>query len=143
MNPYAKYLGDCDPRAVIAETPRKLTALAGSLGPAGLVRTPAPGKWSAAQILCHLADCEVVFAYRLRQAIAEPHHVIQPFDQDIWAAAYDKADAAEALAVFAAVRRWNVALFDRMSSADLQKRLNHPERGDMTEIGRASCRERV
>jgi hypothetical protein len=74
----------------------------------------------------------VVFAYRLRQALAEPYHVIQPFDQDVWAAGYGASDAVEALAVFTAVRRWNLALFDRMTAADFDKRLTHPERGEMT-----------
>ena len=132
MNPYAKYLGERDAQGVIAETAGRLAALAGQLGAQGLRRSPAPGKWSAAEILCHLADCEVVFAYRLRQALAEPHHVIQPFDQDVWAAGYETLDGAEALAVFTAVRRWNLALFARLTAADFEKRLTHPERGDMT-----------
>jgi DinB superfamily len=132
MNPYAKYLGERDARAVIAETAGHLAVLAGRLGPEGLRRSPAPGKWSAAEIFCHLADCEVVFAYRLRQALAEPHHVIQPFDQDVWAAGYGTMDGGEALAVFSAVRRWNVALFARMTAADLDRVLTHPERGQMT-----------
>jgi len=132
MNPYAKYLGERDPLAVIAGTAGKLAALAERLGPEALHRSPAPGKWSAAAILCHLADCEVVFAYRLRQALAEPHHVIQPFDQDVWASGYEQADAASALAVFTAVRRWNLALFGRLTAADLDKRLSHPERGEMS-----------
>jgi len=132
MNPYAKYLGERDAQGVIAETAGRLAALAGQLGAQGLRRSPAPGKWSAAEILCHLADCEVVFAYRLRQALAEPHHVIQPFDQDVWAAGYAALDGAEAMAVFTAVRRWNLALFARLTAADFEKRLTHPERGDMT-----------
>jgi hypothetical protein len=132
MNPYAKYLGDRDARAVIAETGANLAALAERLGAEGLQRSPEPGKWSAAQILCHLADCEVVFAYRLRQALAEEHHVIQPFDQDVWAGPYAACDPAEALAVFAAVRRWNVALFGRLSATEMQRRLTHPERGEMS-----------
>jgi uncharacterized damage-inducible protein DinB len=132
MNPYAKYLGERDARDAIAETAGKLAALAGRLGPERLRRSPAPGKWSAAQILCHLADCEVVFAYRLRQALAEPHHMIQPFDQDVWASGYSAMDATEALAVFTAVRKWNVTLFEHMTPADFEKRLTHPERGEMT-----------
>jgi hypothetical protein len=132
MNPYAQYLGDRDARAVIRETPAKLAALAGRLGAEGLQRIPAPGKWSATAILCHLADCELVFAYRLRQALAEDFHVIQPFDQDAWAAGYESIGADLALAMFTVTRRWNEALFDRMTPAELEKTLNHPERGDMT-----------
>jgi uncharacterized damage-inducible protein DinB len=132
MNPYARYLGERDAREAIAETARRLSALAAALGPGRLAESPAPGKWSAAQILCHLADCEVVFAYRLRQALAQPHHTIQPFHQDVWAAPYASLDAAEALAVFTAVRRWNLALYDRLTAADFERPVTHPERGTMT-----------
>ncbi len=47
---------------------------------------PVLGKWSAAEIVSHLADCEIVFAFRLRQTLAEDNPTIQPFDQDKWAA---------------------------------------------------------
>lgn len=132
MNPYAKYLGGREALGVIAETSAKLAELAQQLGPDGLRHSPAPGKWSASEILCHLADCEVVFAYRLRQALSQEHHVIQPFDQDAWAADYSAMNAGDALALFTATRRWNVALFGRLDAAAMEKRLTHPERGDMT-----------
>jgi hypothetical protein len=132
VNPYASQLGDRNAREVIAETSQQLAALAERLGPDGLERSLAPGKWPARAILCHLADCETVFAFRLRQALAEPSHVIQPFDQDAWASRYSDADARTALAVFSAVRRWNLALLDTVTPEELSKTLNHPERGDMT-----------
>jgi hypothetical protein len=132
VNPYASHLGNRNAREVIAETPRKLTDLVAQLGPPGLERSLAPGKWPARLILCHLADCETVFAFRLRQALAEPYHVIQPFDQDVWAVRYSNADARTALAVFSATRQWNLALLDTVTPEELSKTLNHPERGDMT-----------
>jgi hypothetical protein len=131
-NPYASFLGTRDPRQVIAETPNKVAALLGRLGPDKIGRSPAPGKWSAASIVCHLADCEVAFAFRLRQALAEPHYVIQPFDQDAWAKPYSNLDAHKALATFAALRQWNLALLDTLAPQDFSKVLTHPERGDMT-----------
>jgi DinB superfamily len=131
-NPYASFLGDRNPREVIESTAGQLKALLDGLGPAGAERAPAPGKWNARQIVTHLADCEIVFAFRLRQALAEDHHVIQPFDQDRWAAMYDAFDAASALAVFTAVRGWNVRLIGAVPAALLDKRLAHPERGEMT-----------
>jgi hypothetical protein len=132
MNPYASFLGDRDPRTVIGETSAKLAAHAERLGAAGLKRSSAPGKWSAAEVVCHLADCETVFAFRLRQALAEPYHVIQPFDQDAWAKPYANLDPRAALDLFAATRRWNLALLDTVAPADLAKKLTHPERGEMT-----------
>ena len=71
---------------------------------------PAPGKWSAAEIVSHLADCEIVFGFRLRQTIAEDNPTIQPFDQDKWAAQYPGMPAALALETFSALRKWNLLL---------------------------------
>jgi hypothetical protein len=131
MNPYASHLGDLSPIPVISATAARLDDLLKTLGPnAG--RAPAPGKWSAREILCHLADCEVVFAYRLRQAAAQPHHQIQPFDQDEWAKVYTGYTAEAALNVFTAVRNWNLALLQSLPPETFAKTLNHPERGDMT-----------
>lgn len=132
MNPYASHLGSRDPREVIAATFDHLRALVNNLDPQHVEQAPAPGKWSAREILCHLADTEIVFAFRLRQAIAEPHHVIQPFDQDRWAAAYAAYTAEQALAVFSAVRQWNLLLLGTVPPEAFSKPLTHPERGTMT-----------
>jgi len=131
MNPYASHLGDLSPIPVISTTTERLGALLHALGPdAG--QAPAPGKWSAREIVCHLADCEVVFAYRLRQAASQPHHIIQPFDQDEWAKVYSGYTADAALAVFSTVRDWNLAFLKALPAETFSRTLNHPERGDMT-----------
>jgi uncharacterized damage-inducible protein DinB len=132
MNPYAAFLDNRDPVSVIASTSSELARILESLPPERVTTAPAPGKWSARDILAHLADTEIVFAYRLRQALAEDHHVIQPFDQDVWAKPYGSFDAAAALAVFSAVRAWNLTLIRSMSAADLARPVTHPERGTMT-----------
>jgi hypothetical protein len=130
INPYARFLGAVPPWEVIDETAGKLKFLIERLGPR-VEETPAPGKWSARQIVCHLADCEIVFAYRLRQVLTQEHHVIQPFDQEQWANFYDACDIQTALTVFAAVRDWNVRLISGLGPDQLGKKLTHPERGDM------------
>jgi len=131
-NPYAKFLGDRDARETIAATPGRLAALAGLLGPKGLDRATAPGKWTAREILCHLADCEVAFAFRLRQALAEPHYVIQPFDQEAWAKTYAAYSPQMALGAFASLRAWNLALLAVVPAEAWSRPVTHPERGDMT-----------
>src|ERR1700690_678424 len=110
MNPYASFLGDRDPLMVVSATPGKVGALMDKMGTHGVEVSPAPGKWSAREIVCHLADCELVFAFRLRQTLAEDHHVVQPFDQDKWASNYSAYDASAALSTFTAMRQWNLAL---------------------------------
>jgi len=130
QNPYASFLGTRDEKTVIAQTPAKLKTLSTQI--TNLDCPPAPGKWSPKEILCHLADCELVFAVRLRHTMTEPHHVIQPFDQDHWARPYPSFTADQALAVFTAVRQWNITLIQNATPELLDKPVTHPERGEMT-----------
>jgi hypothetical protein len=132
MNPYARQLGSRDPLKVVATTARHLEQLSVALGPARIEESPAPGKWSPLEILCHLADCELVFAYRIRQALAEEHHVIQPFDQDLFARNYAGYDAQAAMMTFSCVRQWNLMLLRSVLPEVMAKPILHPERGEMT-----------
>src|ERR1041385_965263 len=110
MNPYASNLGSRDPLTVISATAARLSDLLAKLGTQGAERPRVAGKWNTRQILAHLADCEVAFAFRIRQTLAEPKHVMQPFDQDAWSQPYAAYDAATALKTFSALRDWNVKL---------------------------------
>lgn len=132
MNPYAKHLGSRDPLDVIAATTGQLQRISDALGSERIEEPLGAGKWSSRQIFCHLADTEVAFAFRLRQALAEDHHVIQPLDQDKWASTYMGYDARTALAVFASLREWNLALIRAVTPGALSKPVTHPERGEMT-----------
>jgi hypothetical protein len=128
-HPYAELLGDRDPLAVLAETQERITAIAQSLGEAGMKRSYAPGKWTAAQVLTHLADCEIAFGFRVRQVVADPTLPIQPFDETKWARHYDHVDGAAAAQTFKTIRAWNLAHFRRLSPAELETTAMHPERG--------------
>lgn len=140
LNPYASFLngpsGKQDARAVLGSTPGLLHQAACALSPEQLEQPVAPGKWNPRQIVAHLADCELVFSFRLRQTLApspgQPHPVIQPFDQDQWATRYAAYDVASGLELFRAARGWNLKLIGGLSQADLQRETTHPERGTMT-----------
>ena len=132
LNPYASFLGARDPLAVISATPRALADIVSTVSDSHLEWRPAPGKWNAREILCHLADCEIAFAFRLRQTLAEPHHVIQPFDQEKWAGTYGGLTARGALNAFSSLREWDVALISTTPADAMDKPVSHPERGDMT-----------
>ncbi len=135
LNPYAQFLNGADPVAVARATPSALEALLAKIGDAGMGRPFAEGKWNASQIVCHLADVEISFGMRLRQTIAQPHHVIQPFEQDDWAKPYAQLDAKVALASFLALRAWNLAFVDTVAETEYGKPVTHPERGTMTFLG--------
>lgn len=132
LNPYATFLGDAQPHDVLEMTAVTIARLIRNSDDAQLTRSPAPGKWSIRDILCHLADCEITFAFRLRQTMAEPHHVIQPFDQEAWSAPYGKLDARDALEAFTAFRRWNLMFIRAVGTPAESKPVRHPERGEMT-----------
>lgn len=133
LNPYAASLAGRDPLAVVKQTAESLRAAIERHRAGGTLDRPwAPGKWTPRQVLAHLADTEIVFGMRLRQAVAEDHHVIQPFDQDAWARGYDVAEVETALSLFEALRRWNVQFLAAQPGGVLGKMLTHPERGMMT-----------
>jgi hypothetical protein len=132
LNPYAQILGDRNALEVLPGTPAKLEAILNQLGPAGIEIRPAPGKWNATEIISHLADCEITFAFRLRQTLAEDNHIIQPFDQEKWAVMYAGYDVRGALQVFSSLRQWNLALIKSAGPDALGKPVTHPERGTMT-----------
>lgn len=132
LNPYARFLDQRSLDTVLSETPATLARLAEALGPSRLAQPPAPGKWSPAQILCHLADCEIAFAFRLRQTLSEDSPTLQPFDQDRWAAPYSAISAGQALAAFTAMREWNLILIRNAPPEAPTRPAIHPERGTMT-----------
>jgi uncharacterized damage-inducible protein DinB len=131
LNPYAESLGTRDPLQALAETPQQWKQLLASLTPAAIDARPAPAKWSLRETLAHLADCEIAFSFRLRQA-RSGQPLIQPFDQDAWATAYTEYSAEQALNTYLALRDWNIALIRSLSEAEKQLPAAHPERGAMT-----------
>jgi hypothetical protein len=132
LNPYASFLDGRPLLEILAATPATLAELADAIGAARLSVAPAPGKWSPAEILCHLADAEIAFGFRLRQTLAEDHHILQPFDQERWAAIYPGITARQALAAFTALREWNLTLIRHAPPTAAAKPVTHPERGIMT-----------
>ena len=131
-NPYAKFLGEQDARAVMAATPGLVHQAVCALTPEQVEAPIAPGKWSPRVIVAHLADCEYAFGWRLRQALAVEKPVVQPFDQDAWSQRYAGYDLPSALELLRASRAWNMKLIGTLSQADLQREMTHPERGTMT-----------
>jgi hypothetical protein len=132
LNPYARFLDGRKLEVILAATAKRLVELLKAIGTEKLYVAPAPGKWSPAEIICHLADCEMVFAFRLRQTLAEDAPVIQPFDQEKWAGTYPGISAEQALEVFTAVRKWNLLFISMALPAAAARPVIHPERGEMT-----------
>jgi hypothetical protein len=125
-------LGDREPTAVLRETISALPRAIEGLSRHQLRQPERPGKWSIGQILQHLADSEIVWAWRMRLILAQDRPQLTGYDQDLWAERlhYDEADPSESLELFAMLRRVNLRLVERASPSDLKRVGVHVERGE-------------
>ncbi len=115
-------------------TPRKLAGLIKRLSKKQLTRRQAPGKWSIAEVLAHLADAELVIGYRLRLILASNGTAIQAFDQDAWAETfnYGRRDSKISLETFRALRENNLRLLSSVKRGLWENYGQHQERGKET-----------
>ena len=125
-------LGDRDPLDVLRDTPSALRRAIDGLPEATLRLPERAGKWSIGQVLQHLADSDIVWAWRMRLILAQDRPTLTGYDQDLWATRlrYDEADPNEALALFDVLRRANLRLIERATPQDLARVGVHAERGE-------------
>lgn len=119
-------------RTILVTTPQRWTTLTATL-PAELLRLPAaPGEWSALECLQHLVDTErLVFPLRVNYLLAEQD--FPAFDPDSQGSPPIAAQSPAALAAeLARLRTASLAIFDTVTSADLEKRARHQELGLVT-----------
>jgi DinB superfamily len=111
---------------------RVAEALAGATD-AELDRRPAPGKWTAREIVHHLADSEMTSAIRLRRLLAEDRPVIVGYDQEEFARRLHYArPIAASLSAFKAARETTGEILDGMSDAEWSREGTHSESGRYT-----------
>lgn len=120
-----------DPLRLQQTAAKKFAALTRKLSKKQLAQRPAPGKWSIAEILAHLADAELVVGYRLRLILASNGTTIQAFDQDAWAKTfnYRRRDPKLSLETFRALRESNLRLLTSVRRELWKNYGEHEERG--------------
>jgi hypothetical protein len=123
-----------DGLTVLAASPDRLRALYDATRRERWTRRPAPDRWSAGEVLAHLADAEIVAGWRVRSILATDGAPLQPFDQDTWADAfkYREVDPAESLATFTAVRASLLSVLGRVDPRRRGHHGLHAERGKET-----------
>ena len=112
------------------KSPKQIAAAVSGLPDKTLRYKPSPDKWCILEILAHLADVEILYAYRLRQMLADNNPVIAPIDQDAWAKnlGYMESSPAELVALYGLNRHATLQLLRRIKPGDLEKSAHHPER---------------
>lgn len=90
---------------------------------------PAPGQWSAHEVIVHCADSETNASMRIRYVLAEREPLIVGYDQDRWAEVLDyHAHPLDlALATVDAVRANTVALLRRQPDSAWARAGRHTE----------------
>lgn len=125
-------LGSRPEAEVLTETPAALRQAVAGLTGEQLATPEAPGKWSIVQVAQHLADSEIVGAWRYRMVLAHDRPAITGYDQDAWCERlrYAENDIESVLEDFAALRRLNLRLLARTTPAERARVGVHAERGE-------------
>jgi DinB superfamily len=126
---YSKYVEGEDVLRCLEETPIRIETLVRSWPRVRDDQSYAPGKWTARQLLAHLAHIEMVFTTRLRFVLTTDGHVVQTFEQDDWMAAEPRMAALTALDAYVSLRRMNVQLCRALTADQRKRQATHPEFG--------------
>jgi hypothetical protein len=126
-----KLLGDRNSLEVLAQTASTLADMVRKHSPTVLRTRPFDGKWTPNEVIGHLADGEWVYGYRLRLILCEGYPTIVGTNQDLWVAGqrHNEREPSELVDIFRTMRQLNLALWKRMSPADLERTGQHNERG--------------
>ncbi len=125
------YVGDKNALELQDAAPQKLAKLLEGIAESDARKRPAPGKWSIAEIVTHMADTELVMGYRIRAVLGAPGTQIIGFDQDAWVPAlhYDKRELRQSFSQYKAFREANVTLLRLLTPEQWKLQGLHNERG--------------
>ena len=115
-----------------ADGPRRLGEALAKVPPAARKWRPAPGEWSAHEVICHCADSETTSYSRIRYVLAEKDPLIVGYDQEEWARRFDyhALPIEPALAAVASVRAMTTALLRTLPAEAWARKGRHSEMGD-------------
>lgn len=117
-----------------AEGPARLRAAYDKVPPEARQWRPAPGKWSAHEVVVHCADSETNASLRIRYLAAEKEPLIVGYDQEEWARTFDyhQHPVEAAMATVEAVRANTVPLLRRLPDSAWTREGKHTESGRYT-----------
>ena len=117
-----------------ADGPRRLRAALATVPTEALQWRPAPGEWSAHEVVVHCSDSETHSASRIRMLISEKDPLIQGYDEAQWARDFDyHAHPIDvALMTVDAVRANTAVLLRRMPASAWEKAGRRTESGRYT-----------
>lgn len=124
-------VGERDPLEILAELPARVDELTRGVDDATLRKPEREGKWSMLYVVQHLADAEMVLAFRYRMILAHDNPPLAGYDQDAFATRlrYDEVTLDEAVELLRVVRRANLRVLRGLSDEERLRGGMHAERG--------------
>ena len=123
-----------DPVAVQRQTAPELEKLVAGVPAEKLSRRPTPDRWSANEVLAHLAEAEITSTWRYRQMLEHDGCSLPGFDQNLLTrlGSYASRKPEDSLTQFRLLRDANLQMFDQLTPEEWEKHGIHTERGRMT-----------
>jgi hypothetical protein len=130
----ASFIEGKDPLPVQGQTVQELARLIDGVPDIKLQEHPAPGKWSVAELLAHLAESEIVATWRYRQMIEHDGSPLPAYDQELWhrLGQYPSRKPEDSLLQFRLLREANLRMLDKLTEPEWHRRGVHAERGPTT-----------
>ena len=124
------YVQEKNPLEVLETTVPRIEALMSGATPDRLQKKE-DGKWSAAQILAHYAEGEIVTSFRFRMILSVNGVDIPAYDQNLWVknAGYLIENPELALNLFKQLRKANLKLLNSLQKEQWENYGIHSERG--------------
>ncbi|HTQ79725.1 MAG TPA: alpha/beta hydrolase-fold protein [Thermoanaerobaculia bacterium] len=115
--------------AALANAPALLVPLVREVPPEIRDRRPAPGRWSAHEHACHLAEVQPIFLARIEQMLAEDHPTLTPYapPEDQEEGALLAVNLEEALARYVRERAQIVERLQGLPPEAWGRTAEHPE----------------
>ncbi len=114
--------------------PQKLRDAVAAMTDDQLDAKPVPGRWSTRQVICHITDCEIVYADRMKRVLVEDDPPMLNLDPDAFAGglAYDQRDVEEELQIIESIRRHMRRILRNQEPDRFQRTGNHSTDGPLT-----------
>jgi len=99
-----------------------------------LLARPVAGKWSTLELVCHVADFEIVGADRIKRVIAQERPTLPDGDENLFAKAlaYHNRELEEELQLIGSIRAQVSRILRKLKEADFDRIGVHSAAGPMT-----------
>jgi len=122
-------IGDRDPLEVMEETPGRVRALIRDRGQAELQRPSGEDGWSAAEVIGHLVDVDIVYGFRWRLALTADRPSYPGYDEKLWSL-LPRPPADRLCQLLEGLRAYNVWLLRSIPRAEWSRAAVHEEQGE-------------